>query len=208
MTTSTSLRFDLIPGDGVIATTAKSLEEHGFTVDVAADVEAARALVLGTIPEGSSVMTNTSITLEETGIAAAVNEGGLFDSVRTRLGELDFESQARQMKVLANQPDFAIGSVQAMTQDGVLVLASFSGSQIGVVRMGRSQRDLRRRCTEDRPGPRLGTPANLPSSALPLEDARAFASYGMNSRVRKILEIHEEDPGRIHVVLVPQVLGF
>jgi hypothetical protein len=44
--------------------------------------------------------------------------------------------------------------------------------------------------------------------SLPLEDARAFAAYGQNSRVGKILEIHEETPGRIHVVLVPQPIGF
>jgi hypothetical protein len=97
--------------------------------------------------------------------------------------------------------------VQAVTEDGVLVLASFSGSQLASYSWGAANvifvvgaqkivPDLnwaRRRIYEH---------------ALPLEDARAFASYGMNSRARKILEIHEEDPGRIHVVLVRQVLGF
>ena len=42
----------------------------------------------------------------------------------------------------------------------------------------------------------------------PLEDARALAAYGMNSRVGKILEIHQDDPGRIHVVLIRQSIGF
>jgi len=40
------------------------------------------------------------------------------------------------------------------------------------------------------------------------EDARAFAVYGQNSRVGKILEIHQEAPGRIQVVLVRQSVGF
>jgi hypothetical protein len=44
--------------------------------------------------------------------------------------------------------------------------------------------------------------------SLKLEDARAFEAYGQNSRVGKILEIHQEDPGRIHVVLVRQPVGF
>jgi hypothetical protein len=43
---------------------------------------------------------------------------------------------------------------------------------------------------------------------LPLEDARAVAAYGQYSRVGKILEIDEEDPGRIHLVLIRQVIGF
>ena len=44
--------------------------------------------------------------------------------------------------------------------------------------------------------------------SLPLEDARAYAAYGQNSLVGKILEIHQEAPGRIHVVLIRQVVGF
>jgi NAD(P)H-dependent FMN reductase len=44
--------------------------------------------------------------------------------------------------------------------------------------------------------------------SLPLEDARAFAAYGQNSTVGKILEIHQEQPGRIHVVLIRQSVGF
>jgi len=44
--------------------------------------------------------------------------------------------------------------------------------------------------------------------SLQLEDARAYAAYGQNSFVGKILEIHQEMPGRIHVVLVRQAVGF
>src|SRR5947199_121289 len=44
--------------------------------------------------------------------------------------------------------------------------------------------------------------------SLQLEDARALVAYGQNSRVAKVLEIHQEDPGRIHVVLIRQVVGF
>ena len=44
--------------------------------------------------------------------------------------------------------------------------------------------------------------------SLPLEDARAQAAYGQHSQVGKILEIHTEPPGRIHVVLIRQQVGF
>jgi hypothetical protein len=44
--------------------------------------------------------------------------------------------------------------------------------------------------------------------SLPLEDARAQAAYGQHSQVGKILEIHQELPGRIHVVLIRQRVGF
>jgi hypothetical protein len=38
--------------------------------------------------------------------------------------------------------------------------------------------------------------------SLPLEDARAQAAYGQHSQVGKILEIHQELSGRIHIVLI------
>jgi hypothetical protein len=45
--------------------------------------------------------------------------------------------------------------------------------------------------------------------ALPLENARAQAAYGVNSSVNKVLIINREwVPGRIAVVLVDEVLGF
>ena len=44
--------------------------------------------------------------------------------------------------------------------------------------------------------------------SLKLEDARALQVYGHNSRVGKILAIHREDPGRIHIVLIRQQVGF
>ena len=44
--------------------------------------------------------------------------------------------------------------------------------------------------------------------SLKLEDARAMAAYGRHSQVGKILEIDQELPGRIHIVLVRQAVGF
>ena len=44
--------------------------------------------------------------------------------------------------------------------------------------------------------------------SLPLEDARAQAAYGQHSSVGKVLEIHQELAGRIHVVLIQRQVGF
>ena len=65
-------------------------------------------------------------------------------------------------------------------------------------------------CTRtEPPSPRRPVPAGSASQhSLPLEDARAQAAYGQHSQVGKILEIHQELPGRIHVVLIRQRVGF
>ena len=69
------------------------------------DLDAAREAVLARIPEGSVVMTNTSVTLQETGIAAAIDNGGSYQSARNKMMALDFATQAQQMKVIAGQAE-------------------------------------------------------------------------------------------------------
>ena len=59
-------RFTTLPDEETLAATVVALEEHGFSVEVVDDLDAAREAVLARIPEGSSVMTNTSVTLQET----------------------------------------------------------------------------------------------------------------------------------------------
>jgi hypothetical protein len=58
--------------------------------------------------------------LQETGIADAINDGGPYDSARNEMMALDFATQLQEMKAIAGQPDFALGSVHAITRDGTL----------------------------------------------------------------------------------------
>src|SRR5579859_6771033 len=82
-TTEASDRFAALPDEDTLSATVVSLEEHGFSVEVVDDLDAARAAVLARIPAGSSVMTNTSVTLQETGIADAINDSdGPWESAR------------------------------------------------------------------------------------------------------------------------------
>ena len=206
-TTQTSDRFTTLPDDETLARTVVALEEHGFGVDVVDDLESARDAVLALIPEGSTVMTNTSVTLQETGIADAINSEGRYDSARNRMLALDFATQTQEMKAIAGQPDYALGSVHAITRDGTLVIASASGSQFGSYAWGAAHVIFA--VSTDKLVPDLDAARErIYEHSLKLEDARALAAYGMNSRVGKILEIHKEDPGRIHVVLIRRPVGF
>jgi YkgG family uncharacterized protein len=205
--TYTSDRFTALPDDQTLAATVVALEEHGFSVEVVDDLDAAREAVLARIPEGSSVMTNTSVTLEETGIADAINDGGPYESARNKMMALDYATQLQEMKAIAGQAEYALGSVHAVTPDGTLVIASASGSQLASYAWGAANVIFV-----------VGAQKLVPSleaaheriyeHSLKLEDARAYAAYGQNSRVGKILQIHQEDPGRIHVVLIRQSVGF
>jgi len=68
---------------------------------------------------------------------------------------------------------------------------------------GRDQRHPRRRRAEARLDCGSGTRADLEYWT-----PRAYAAYGQNSFVGKILEIHQEFPVRTHIVLIRQVVGF
>jgi hypothetical protein len=206
-TTETSDRFTALPDDQTLAATVVALEEHGFSVEVVADFAAARDAVLARIPTGSSVMTNTSVTLQETGIADAINEGGHYEAARKKMLALDYATQAREMKAIGGQPEYALGSVHAVTREGTLVIASASGSQLASYAWGAANVifvvGAQKLVTDlDEARERIYT------HSLILEDARAYAAYGQNSFVGKVLEIHQELPGRIHVVLIRQSVGF
>jgi acyl-CoA hydrolase len=206
-TTVTPDRFTTLPDENTLQATVVALEEHGFSVEVVDGLDAAREAVLARIPRGSSVMTNTSATLAETGIADAVNDGGGYESARNKMLALDFATQAQQMKAIGGQPDYALGSVHAVTRDGTLVIASASGSQLASYAWGAA--NVIFVVGAQKLVPTLeAAHQRIYQHSLKLEDARAMAAYGQHSQVGKILEIHQELPGRIHIVLIRQQVGF
>jgi acyl-CoA hydrolase len=205
--TDASERFTALPDAQELAATVVALEEHGFSVEVVDGPDDARTAVLARIPAGSTVMTNTSVTLTETGIADAINDGGPYDSARNKMFALDFETQVQQMKAIGGQPDYALGSVHAVTHDGTLVIASASGSQLASYAWGAASVIFvigAQKLVPDLDAAR----ERIYQHSLKLEDARAQAAYGQHSYVGKVLEIHQELPGRIHIVLIRQQVGF
>jgi acyl-CoA hydrolase len=201
-TTAIPDRFTTPPDEAALNATVVALEEHGFSVEVVGDLDAARQAVLARFPAGSSVMTNASVTLTETGIADAINDGdGRWESARNKMFALDFATQAQQMKAIGGQPDYALGSVHAITRDGMLVVASASGRQLASYAWGAA--NVIFVAGAQKLVPMLAAAhERIYQHSLPLEDARAQAAYGQHCQVGKILEIHTELPGRIHVVLI------
>ena len=206
-TTTTPDRFTMLPDEQTLAAAVTALEEHGFSIEVVDDLDAARQAVLARIPHGSSVMTNTSVTLAESGIADAINDGGPYESARNKMIALDFATQAQQMKAIGGQPDYALGSVHAVTPDGTLVIASASGSQLASYAWGAANVIFVVGAQKLVPTAEAAR-ERIYQHSLVLEDARAIAVYGQHSSVGKILEIHQELPGRIHIVLIREAVGF
>jgi LUD domain len=203
-----SRRWGTKADDLRVKRTIAALEAHGITAFQAADLDEAKRLVLGLIPEGAEVHSGASQSLDLAGISAEIEASGRYEPIRPRIWSMDRETQADEMRRLSAAPDVMLGSVHAVTETGALVAASMGGSQLGPYVSGAGRVILlvgtQKIVSDLEAGLR-----RIEEYAFPLEDARAQAAYGIHSGVNKVLIINREiSPGRITVVFVDAVLGF
>src|SRR5258708_2300207 len=92
--------------------------------------EEAKQKALELIPQGAEVMNMTSRTLDTIGISKEIVESGKYNAVRNLLAKMDRKTQGLEMQKLGAAPEYAIGSVHAVTQDGKVLIASQTGSQL------------------------------------------------------------------------------
>jgi hypothetical protein len=185
---------------------AKGLTERGYTTHLVDTADQARALVRQLLPRDRAVLTAASETLRLSGILADVDESGEFRSVRAELAEVDPADIRTQIRMGA-APDVVVGSVHAVTEDGVLVAASASGSQLAPYAAG-AERVIwvvgAQKVVAD-----LDTALRrVRSYSLPLEHAR-WRAKGFESFIGKLLILEREyAPDRATVVLVREEIGF
>ena len=194
--------------DEKIERTSKALEANGIQTLIAETGADAKRLFLELIPEGSEVFLSSSVTLEQLGIVADVDQSGKFDAVRPRMYAMNRETQGREIRKLIAAPDFAAGSVHAVTEDGHVLIASATGSQLGPYASGAGRviwvvgaqkivKDLNdgfRRIQEH---------------VVPLEEEHMQKLYKVSTAVNEMLIVNRATrPGRITMILVKEELGF
>lgn len=186
---------------------ATALRDHGFDVEVVADGAAASDLVLSRIANGSEVHSGASLTLETIGLSKALEQSGDYLPLRPRIWAMDRKTQAATIRKLGAAPDVFVNSAHAVTEDGSLVVASSSGSQLGPIASGAGH--VYFVVGAQKVVPDLATALRrIETYAYPLEDARAQEAYGMHSAINKILIVNGDYPGRVTVVLVEEAIGF
>ncbi|HLD78045.1 MAG TPA: LUD domain-containing protein [archaeon] len=182
---------------------AKALTANGMRAIIVPDGSAAKQKLLELLPQGAEVMNMTSVTLDAIGASQAVLEGG-YDPVRKKLESAD----ERKKRWLGAAPEYAIGSVHAVTEDGKVFVASATGSQLPayayaskVIWVVGGQKVVK---DAEQAMDRIFT------YVLPLEDQRARKAYGVGSGVNKLLAFNKEvAEGRITMILVrDEALGF
>jgi hypothetical protein len=200
--------FAGLASDEQIDDAASALARNGITSFVVDSGEQARDAVRSILPIGAEVFNNTSRTLEAIGVAEDIERSGLYQPLRPRLYQMDREMQAREMRQLSAAPDFVVGSAHAVTQEGSVLVASASGSQLGPLVSGAGHVILvigGQKIVAD-----VGTGLRrIHEYCFPLENRRAREAYGLPSGVNNVLIINRAImPSRISAVLVRQSLGF
>jgi acyl-CoA hydrolase len=207
-TASITNEFVTVVDAETLERTAAALRERGLEAQIAESGAAARSAVTDLIPATAGVLTAASQTLQEIGLSEEINESGRFNSLRRELAKLDFQTQRDQMRRLGGTPDYVVGSVQAITEDGIVVCASATGSQLAPYAYGAGRVIWvvgAQKIVPDLPA----AFRRIREHCYPLEDARAQRAYGQPSSVSKALVIEAERvPGRTTVLLIPEVLGF
>jgi hypothetical protein len=174
-------------------------------VDTGAD---ARDAVLARIPEGAEVHSGKSQTIEELGLFVDLMESGRYDAVRPKLQAMDRATNAREMRKLGATPDYEVGSVAAITEDGALVAASATGNQIAAYSGGAGRVILV--VGSQKIVPDLDAAfRRIREVVFPWENARVREKMGVDTKLEKVLILYGEwNPGRTTVVLVREPVGI
>jgi hypothetical protein len=199
--------WDELANEDALNKSMEALEKHGFDAVIVENGEEAKGKVLELIPKGAEVFTVTSTTVDVIGLAKELNESENYDSIRKKFMSMNREKQDKEMRKMGAAPDWVVGSVHAVTEDGKVLIASASGSQLSAYAYGAAhvvwvvgtQKLVKN--TDD------GI-KRIYEHSLPLESERAQKAYGMKSFVSKILIMEAERPGRISIILVKEKLGF
>jgi len=186
---------------------AARLRERNFEVVIVSDAAEARAEVLRRIPQGATVHSGKSKTLEDAGVWKELMENEAYDFVRRRTYKMDARTQRDEIRRLGAAPDVMLGSVHAVTEAGQLVITSASGSQLGPIASGAGKLVLV--IGSQKIVPDLDTAfRRIKEHVFPYEDARLREAMGVGTKITRTLILEQDfTPGRTTVILVREPLG-
>ena len=110
---------------------AANIRQRNIEVVIVDNGAQARQLVLERVPKGAEVYSAKSKTLQDAGILDTLHEPEQYYALRPIYLKMDRQTQAREIRKLIGAPDYMLGSLNAITEDGVLVEASATSNQLG-----------------------------------------------------------------------------
>jgi hypothetical protein len=201
-------KYGRLADNAALNKTVRALKQKGVNVYIVQNGQEAKTKMKQILPEKANVMNMTSTTLQQTGIEKEIMGSGRYKLVRRRIEALVEQKKEDEQRAAGAAPEWAVGSVHALTQTGQFLIASNTGSQLAAYAYGAknviwviSTKKIVKNLEDGL--------ARINEYSLPLEDERARKVYGVGSAVNKILIINKEiRPQRITAILVKEDLGF
>jgi L-lactate utilization protein LutC len=203
-----NIAYNQLATETQIERVAQALETNNIHTIVVETGKDACDTVLSLLPEGAEVHSAASRTLDQIGLTEAIEKSGCYRAIRPQLRRLDRLTQAQEIRKLASAPEYMLGSVQAVTESGQVVIGSGSGSQIGPYASGAGK--VIWIVGAQKLVPTLEDALDrLHYHSLPLENERMQTTIGRPAHLNQILIIQGAlFPGRFTMVIVKENLGF
>jgi LUD domain len=187
---------------------ADRIRERNIEVQIVNDGEDALRAVIERLPKGAQVHSGKSKTLQESGIFDAMMDLNQYNALRHQTLKMDRKTQMQEIRKHVAAPDFMLGSVNAITEDGILVAASATAGQIGpyaitagkVILVVGSQKFV----------PDLETAfRRIREHVQPWEEVQVWKAMNAKTFVGKILIVERESVNeRMTVILVREPFGI
>ena len=187
------------------------LKENNIEAEFLMTGEEAKKKILELIPQGEEVLAMTSKTLDAIGITKEIEESGKYISIKKKYFALDMKTQMNEVKKLRSLPEWALGSVHAVTFNGEVLAASATGNQISAYAYGANHVvwviGVQKIVENIDEGIK-----RIYEHSLPLESERLKKAMGVpSSSVNRILIFNKESArniGRTKIFFVNEALGF
>ena len=194
--------------------TIKGLESRNMTGYYAATREEALELALSLIPKGSSIAMGGAMSAHEIGLVAAL-QGPDY-----RFLDRDKATDKRAAMLAAYDADVFLTSANAMTDDGILVNIDGNANRVSAIAQGPKKvlviagmnkvcKDLDDAMKRAR---NVAAPANVQRFGLSTPCAKLGTCMDCKSPdticCQFLITRFSRHPGRIHVILVDDSLGF
>ena len=193
----------------VLIQTSSALIQRNIHTSIAENAADAKQLLIDLIPRNSEVYVSTSETLDSIGYTEHISQSNSYKSLNELVtAETDLDTQKDVRRRVTTIADYFVGSVQAISASGEVIIASGSGSQIAAYVYGAKKvfwvAGIQKICQD------------LPSA---IERVRGYTlekhdqwleGYGRSAApVGKLLIFeHEQVKERVHMILVKETLGW
>ena len=192
----------------------KGLESRNMTGYYCATREEAKAKALELIPEGSSVTMGGGMSVHEIGLVTALKSGGY------NFIDRDACADKRAAMLAAYDADVFLSSANAITEDGVMINIDGNANRVSAIAQGPKKVifivGMNKVCpdpdTAMKRARNVAAPINAQRFGLSTPCTRTGACMDCKSPdticCQFLMTRFSRHPGRIHVILVNDSLGF